>query len=500
MVIYSSPTSSIYTLNNNSGNSGNYIFQHYPINIGSQKENTVFTSFDSLFVPYSIYSGLLPCFSDRMYIRKANPFDILISHHTLDMNLSYDSGHYYRYTHSQDYESQPFFAHTDNQDFILDKAYYEQGWVNTSSVKSIAFKSPLILAGWGASLRSRSEVKNKSDQVYINYELDPEYPELQDPKQYKVGPLNLGWDELRGVWRPFRPSSFGIVAPFVPTQSTLPSPFVDKMNLGNTSITCLSKDMYSTYICFMNINGEAKNFNLSYSGNCTWTGEEINVSNIYNKKHTIKPILTIDTRTENSRPMYCVLLNFATVINETDNSNFNVNYINHVYFNPTITYPLYLISGPRLWKGNSSLLLVPANLETVDNIKTKHTIELFFASLSTGQVPSGTHGQWCGTNIIKETVFVSGAGSLYSASYSSSIDFFDRFNTSCVGISGSKLHYCSGFLDTNTQTYTLELKTSRPGHTGIHSFVKNYSSGLYPWVHYYHDSGFYIGFAIYEIS
>jgi len=83
-------------------------------------------------------------------------------------------------------------------DFYFEKDHWARKTVETQGVRGVGFKSPMILTGWGYDVNNLP-VPARSDTPTLFHQQASWNPHL-----WKSGPVDLRWDEQRGVWTTFR--------------------------------------------------------------------------------------------------------------------------------------------------------------------------------------------------------------------------------------------------------------------------------------------------------
>lgn len=77
-------------------------------------------------------------------------------------------------------------------DFYFEKDHWARHTVETSNIRSVGFKAPMVLSGWGY------DINDNPVPTGANGELHPEA--AWNTKLWKSGPIDFRWDESRGVW------------------------------------------------------------------------------------------------------------------------------------------------------------------------------------------------------------------------------------------------------------------------------------------------------------
>lgn len=473
------------------------------VHVGPSKriyKSGAITSLDSLFVPYTFYSSELPRYTTTEWNRRLNPFTYVPNLATSPpmpglanlMTSMENSGHfYYTYsaTNTMGYPT-TLVQSTGNIDYVLDKQYYLDD-IEYSGISSIAIRSPWIIGGWGRDQLAKS--RNSFRDLLTRDMVTPEFPALTGIRNYHVGPLNLGWDNLKGIWRPMKWYTIDTKNPYLASRAKISPGWYDVRRMGDASgLGCSLFDYtYPTYFMPLAIRGRPYNLYFEYQSGCYWKADDIDLSQENNKKNIVSPTLRITAREENSVKYYNTVVNFSSVFNNTSGQNWNVNYINHGAFNPTVVAPVYLMNAPRLWLGDCASTLTPMN-KTVDGFPRNFRIDCIIAGKSTGVVPTGTNGIWGGMNYVE----FPNLGDPISGVFKTSIKDTSLTNFTIPTVSGNSLQNASGILDTNNKTFTVIFKMIGVGHTGFHTWSMDYSTGTLPWYNEYRSSGFYMGFVI----
>jgi len=82
--------------------------------------------------------------------------------------------------------------HNAPVDFYFEKDHWARHRVETTGLRSVGFKAPMILTGWGYDTDGNPVPTGAGGGIH------PRAP--YDPKLWKSGPVDLRWDEARGVW------------------------------------------------------------------------------------------------------------------------------------------------------------------------------------------------------------------------------------------------------------------------------------------------------------
>lgn len=110
-------------------------------------------------------------------------------------------------------------------DFYFEKDHFSRHTVETDSIRSVGLKSPIVLTGWGFDVDGEP-VPSSGDSFH---------PEASyNPKLWKSGPVDLRWDEDRGVW-----TGGGVVHLVKLTNLYTPPSFSFEVDRSNT------RDQYS---------------------------------------------------------------------------------------------------------------------------------------------------------------------------------------------------------------------------------------------------------------
>jgi len=79
-------------------------------------------------------------------------------------------------------------------DFYFEKDHWARHTVETSGIRAVGFKSPMVLTGWGYDLNGNPVPSDSGDITKF-------HPESSwNLHLWKSGPVDLRWDESRGVW------------------------------------------------------------------------------------------------------------------------------------------------------------------------------------------------------------------------------------------------------------------------------------------------------------
>lgn len=167
----------------------------------SSYNNLSMVSLDGLFVPYSVdpnHSGL-PHFNSvaRSGVATAktlNPFDPnnSLSSGSLQTGMPNGiEGRWLRYGHNIGIALSKTASDTGVTDLNFEKDYYNTAKVEKDTVRSVGFRTPMVLSGMGFSV-SGTPVPNSGSQFH---------PEAYwNPVTWKTGPVDFRWDEYFGTW------------------------------------------------------------------------------------------------------------------------------------------------------------------------------------------------------------------------------------------------------------------------------------------------------------
>lgn len=511
MVIYSQITPSIRK-------SGSNYFTVHEIesNFTPRKGNNYAAmSLDGIFVPYTLYSSQFPSPEGFYSVTGYNPYDHFPAYGdstNLIIGLSMTdygwSG--YQYTGVNQFTSDlayvPDILHSPTGKGLTSAQYYHTtGNFYTKEVAGMALKAPMIMVGWGKFAHTQQMLKNNP---VLKYASAPAFPDVLDARKYLAGPLDIRWDNIRGVWRsPYNENSTYEFRPYTPTNPTgyLRDEFsrnATGLLVGDATITTCSlfSYTYQRYVFPFDYNGYTE-LVFDYSGGCVWRAEPINIS-FSNKEHIVLPTMTLSTRTENGTNVYGCVVNFTTISNEDDNTSFSVNYINHDPFNPTISLPLFLTDAPRQWRGVCGSILAP--IDTYDTI-TKLYLDMQVDGPATG-IPSA----WPNTGIYFTVGDVYRKPLNFSRNkttpniYNFSPSFLGQDFLLVNNPSGSYLSKVTGYLDTSTNmvyssfTFVKRNQNGQPVSTGTFNYSRNFTNLAFPWVHVESGNILNIRFAIYD--
>lgn len=79
-------------------------------------------------------------------------------------------------------------------DFYFEKDHWARHTVETSGIRAVGFKAPMVLTGWGYDLNGNPVPADTGDTTKF-------HPESSwNLHLWKSGPVDLRWDETRGVW------------------------------------------------------------------------------------------------------------------------------------------------------------------------------------------------------------------------------------------------------------------------------------------------------------
>ena len=177
---------------------------------------------DGLFVPYINYrsddgSGIpfLPHFEipetldivNVTTLDPFNPFNLLNATGNTTASTGdtwFDSGHnisFALYDNPFDPVMTGIYPSGDDApvDFNFEKDFFARCKAETSGIRSIGFRSPMVLSGWGYDIGG--DPVPKSGNV-----LHPEA--TYNPNIWKTGPIDLRWDNFRKVWTAAPPAFY----------------------------------------------------------------------------------------------------------------------------------------------------------------------------------------------------------------------------------------------------------------------------------------------------
>lgn len=160
----------------------------------SDYQNIAGASLDSLFVPFTTATShdRLPSFTaptgdQTVSSEDLNPFNPQTLY-TLDSGNFLEKGHNIGLAVHGD-----SVGASESGDFAFEKDYAARGGVNTA-VRAIAHRAPMVLSGWGFTEAGNPVPHATGDES----EFHPEA--FHNPKFWKTGPLDVRWDDNRGVW------------------------------------------------------------------------------------------------------------------------------------------------------------------------------------------------------------------------------------------------------------------------------------------------------------
>jgi hypothetical protein len=85
------------------------------------------------------------------------------------------------------------------------------GYSTGNDYRAMALRGPIIMAGWGYDVKGKP-VPNKSSTYPSSPQLEFEKDWLRRPDKWKCGPIDLRWDETRGVWTAPQPYKLVLVS------------------------------------------------------------------------------------------------------------------------------------------------------------------------------------------------------------------------------------------------------------------------------------------------
>jgi hypothetical protein len=83
-------------------------------------------------------------------------------------------------------------------DFYFEKDHWARKTVETQGVRGVGFKSPMVLTGWGYDVNNLPVPARSGTPTLFHQQAS------WNPHLWKSGPVDLRWDEQRGVWTTFR--------------------------------------------------------------------------------------------------------------------------------------------------------------------------------------------------------------------------------------------------------------------------------------------------------
>lgn len=180
--------------------------------IRSSATNSTFTSYnnlsmvslDGLFVPYSTdpTHSELPHFEEpetdnKPNVNTLNPFNLDNSLESGVLNTGFPAGiegRWLQYGHNIGLSLSKTTSDTGVTDLNFEKDYNNTGKVEYNTVRSVAFRNPLILSGPGYSTSGLPVPASGSGEFH------PEA--FWNPTLWKTGPLDVRWDDSKKVWMP----------------------------------------------------------------------------------------------------------------------------------------------------------------------------------------------------------------------------------------------------------------------------------------------------------
>ena len=85
-------------------------------------------------------------------------------------------------------------SNTNPVSLVFDSDFYQRGVVEASSIRSVGFRNPMILTGWGFNTDGDPVPADPNDSTKFHPQA------FIDPKLWKSGPTDLRWSPERGVW------------------------------------------------------------------------------------------------------------------------------------------------------------------------------------------------------------------------------------------------------------------------------------------------------------
>ena len=83
-------------------------------------------------------------------------------------------------------------------DLYFEKDHWARSTVETFGIRGVGFKSPMVLTGWGYDINNLPIPARSGTPTLF-------HPQASwNPNLWKSGPVDLRWDEQRGVWTTFR--------------------------------------------------------------------------------------------------------------------------------------------------------------------------------------------------------------------------------------------------------------------------------------------------------
>lgn len=150
-------------------------------------------------------------------------------------------------------------------DYYFEKDYYARGAVEISGVRSVGLKSPMWLSGWGYDINGNPVPANTGDSTKFHPRA------FYDPSTWKSGPVDLRWDESRGVWR--SPDGSGGGGGGTTCGCSI------RYSVGSVTGCSVFPQMATSYTFSVNISGVPRRFDLIYAtgmgSGCTWISDEV---------------------------------------------------------------------------------------------------------------------------------------------------------------------------------------------------------------------------------
>lgn len=168
-------------------------------NIGASEDqypNTAMVSLDAIFSPYSVISHTrLPSFSTPTDLSGPNALTL----NPWNPNNSIPTGtHFAQWMNSGHNITMAAvgsgLGSGETEDFIFEKDFFGRRKVETSHIRGIGLRSPVILTGWGFDTAGKPVPADPDDP-------DKFHPSgFWEPSLWPAGPIDLRWNTAKGVW------------------------------------------------------------------------------------------------------------------------------------------------------------------------------------------------------------------------------------------------------------------------------------------------------------
>jgi hypothetical protein len=132
----------------------------------------------------------------------------------------------------------------DSEDLNLQTKEYK----DIDSIRTMAFRGPMLLSGWGYDLADQPILENEDSKKNGDNKLDKEV--ANDRSLWKTGPIDLRWDDERQVWSGGLHIVEGILtskidkasSPSSPTEFTVSLRRGKDWDANGETITCYNRD------------------------------------------------------------------------------------------------------------------------------------------------------------------------------------------------------------------------------------------------------------------